>query len=118
MTPDFYRTSLIVLVVVGAGAGIIFGWNMLASVVVGGLLSMLNAKWLAHIIDSALGRASTPKATSLALQFVLRLVLIFGVLFAIILTSFLSLLGVVAGLSICVVSAGIEEFRAVALKGR
>jgi len=81
---------------------------MALSIVIGGMLAFLNIRWMTAGVDRLLGRADKGGAPGLAARFVARLLLIFLVLFAMIHSSFFSVLGVLAGLSVFVLAGMLE----------
>lgn len=115
---SLYRTALILLALFSAAGAAAAGWRGGLSVFVGGLLSLLNARWMASGIDLVTGKEGHRHVSAVMVRFVGRLVLILGVLFAIIQTSFLSLLGFIAGFSVAMLAALIEEFRRIVWKSR
>ncbi len=114
---SYYRTAWIVLLLMVAGGAIADGWRGAASVLVGGLVSLINARWMAAGIKLATGKEGRRQVPSVMVGFIGRLVLICGVLFAIIRTSFLSVVGFVGGFSIGILAALVEEFRHFVRKG-
>ena len=108
---SYYRTAWIVLLLMMAGGAIADGWRGAASVLAGGLLSLINARWMAAGINLVTAKEGRQQVSSVMVGFIGRLVLIFGVLFAIIRTSFLSVVGFVGGFSVGILAALVEEFR-------
>ena len=96
---------LIVLVVAGFFHQ---GGGMAVSILIGGLLALLNHHLMVAGIDAVLGTPTPGKRNLAMLKYVLRLLLILGTLFAMIRFSFLSLLGAIAGLSILVLAGMLE----------
>ena len=78
------------------------------SILIGGLLALLNHRWMVAGIDAVLGTPTPAKRKQAMLKYLLRLLLILGTLFAMIHFSFLSLLGAIAGLSILVLAGMLE----------
>lgn len=78
------------------------------SVVIGVAAAFLNLVWLEVGIDAALGRGGAVGGGSAAVRYILRLVLIFTIVFAIFHFSFLSLGWTLAGLSV-VIFGGMAE---------
>lgn len=95
-----------------------YGIVMAASIALGGAMAWLNARWMRAGLDAVLTPRGRERAGRTALLFAARLGLIFLVLSVIILTSFLSVLGVIAGLSLGVLAALIDEFRQIKWKVR
>ncbi len=96
---------LIVLVV----AGFVYqGPGTAMSILIGGLLALLNHRWMVAGIDAMLGTPTPDRRKQALLQYVLRMLLILSTLFAMIHFSFLSLFGGVAGLSILVLAGMLE----------
>ncbi len=84
------------------------GPGVAVSILIGGLLALLNHHWMVAGIDAVLGTPTPAKRQQAMLKYLLRLLLILGTLFAIIHFSFLSLLGAIAGLSILVLAGMLE----------
>jgi hypothetical protein len=79
-------------------------WFLPASVLFGGLLGLLNFRWLAISVERVyLRQGATPGLSNLAaiIISVLKLSLIFIVLFVVIKWQLLHVFGLVAGLSLC-----------------
>lgn len=79
-------------------------WFLPASVLFGGLLGLLNFRWLAIAVERVyLRQGATPGLSNLAAVIisVLKLSLIFIILFVIIKMQLLNIFGLVAGLSFC-----------------
>ncbi|HSR69961.1 MAG TPA: ATP synthase subunit I [Acidobacteriota bacterium] len=95
-----------------------YGIVMAASVALGGAVAWLNARWMRAGLDAVLTPQGREKAGRMAMLFMARLGLIFLVLSVIILTSFLSVLGVIAGLSLGVIAALVDEARQIKWKVR
>ena len=84
------------------------GPGVAVSILIGGLLALLNHRWMVAGIDAVLGTPTPAKRKQAMLKYLLRLLLILGTLFAMIRFSFLSLLGAIAGLSILVLAGMLE----------
>ncbi len=84
------------------------GPGVSVSILIGGLLALLNHHWMVAGIDAVLGTPTSQKRGLAMLKYVLRLILILGTLFAMIHFSFLSLLGAIVGLSILVLAGMLE----------
>ncbi len=105
------RTALIVsaVVVVILAAGLLRGsaerwWFLPASVLFGGVLGLMNFRWLAIAVERVyLRQGATPGLSNLAAIVIslLKLSLIFIVLFLVIKLQIFHVLGLVAGLSLC-----------------
>ncbi len=103
-----YRNSLILLllmVIVGA-----IGWGifMAVSILAGGGLAILNFHWLAGGVDRLLATGDRRRVGGVLVKYIARLVLILLAFFAIFHSSFLSVFGAVAGLSVFVLSGMLE----------
>ena len=97
---------LLVLLMVG---GVIFsGWGMAASISIGGMISVVNFHWMVAGVDRMIGGDFRKGIRSAVLKYVARLLLIFGIFFAIIHVSFLSILGALLGLSVYVLAGMLE----------
>ena len=105
------KTALIVSV--AAAALLVYGvlrgagqswWFLPASVLSGGILGLLNFRWLAIAVQRVyLRKGATPALSNLAAAVIniLKLSLIFIVLFIVIKWQVLHVFGLVAGLSLC-----------------
>ena len=102
------RNALILLGVFIAGGLIFYGWSMAVSILIGGALSILNFQWLVSGVDRVIYGDLRKGILSAVLKYVGRLVLILVVLFVMIHTSFLSVLGALLGLSVFVVAGMLE----------
>lgn len=100
------------------GGAVADGWKGAASVLAGGLLSLLNARWMASGINRVTAKQGSQNVSGVMVGFIGRLVLIFGASFAIIRTSFLSVVGFLAGFSVVILAALLLEARHLAGKGR
>ena len=96
---------LIVLVLIGF---FYQGPGTALSILIGGLLALLNHRWMVAGIDTMLGTPTPAGRKQAMLKYLLRLLLILGTLFAMINFSFLSLLGGIVGLSIFVLAGMLE----------
>jgi hypothetical protein len=79
-------------------------WFLPASVLIGGVLGLLNFRWLAIAVERVyLRQGATPSGANLAGAFinVLKLSVIFIILFIIIKWQLLHIFGLLAGLSLC-----------------
>lgn len=108
MTRRVQRNALILLILFVTGGLIVSGWGMAASVSIGGVLSVLNFHWMVAGVDRVISRDSSKRAGWVILRYLARLLLIFITFFAIIHTSFLSLLGALFGLSVFVLAGMFE----------
>lgn len=97
---------LVFLLPVGAWVG---GSGLMLSILLGGLLGLVHFHWTAVEVDRLL-RGEGIGGGKAAIRYILRLLLIFGGLFAIIHLSFLSLIGALLGLSVFVLSGLVEAF--------
>ena len=102
------RNAVILLVVFVAGGAVFRGWSMAASIAIGGLLSVVNFHWMVAGVDRVIYRDFSKGVRSALLKYVVRLLLIFGVFFAIIHTSFLSVMGALLGVSVYVLAGMLE----------
>ena len=84
------------------------GTGTAVSILIGGLLALLNHRWMVAGIDAMLGTPTPAKRKQAMLKYLLRLLLILSTLFAMIHFSFLSLLGGIAGLAILVLAGMLE----------
>jgi hypothetical protein len=105
---DIFRRGLCVLAGMAVGGGIIWGWQMAGSILLGGGIACLNFHWLKLAVDRVLTGHSRHSPTVLMMGFVGRLLLILGGLFAIIQLSFLSLFGALGGMAIFIVAGCLE----------
>ncbi len=96
---------LIVLVVVGL---FYQGPGTAVSILIGGLMALLNHRWMVAGIDAVLGTPTPARRKQAMFKYLLRLLLILSTLFAMIHFPFLSLLGGIAGLSILVLAGMLE----------
>ncbi|RPJ58231.1 MAG: hypothetical protein EHM23_18100 [Acidobacteria bacterium] len=103
-----YRNALIILALMLPAAALAFGFRMALSVLIGGLLAVVNFHWMSAGVDALLKRAEKPRITATVAKYIARLVLIFLTFFAIIHSSFLSVLGALAGLSVFVLAGMLE----------
>lgn len=103
-----YRNAGILLACIVLGGLWGWGWAVALSVLLGGALALVNFRWMELGVDAALKGSREAGAGGVFLRFLARLVLILGTFFVIIHTSFLSVLGALAGLSVFVL-AGILE---------
>jgi len=86
------------------------GWGVATSVLLGGLAALINHAWMSTVVGRALEGGEEVPAVGVMAKYLLRLVLILGILFAMIRFSFLSLGGAVLGLSILVLAGMLEAF--------
>lgn len=93
------------LVIVGC---LVFGWQTGISIALGGLLAWVNFRWMESGVDRILFGKGEAETGWTAVKFLGRLVLMLLGLFAMIQASFLSAGGVLAGLSIFVLSGMLE----------
>jgi len=103
-----YRNALFILAAMVPAGLIFFGLGAGLSVLLGGLLAVVNFHWMSAGVDRLLKRAETARVTGTVGKYLARLVLIFLTFFAIIHSSFLSVLGVLVGLSIFVLAGMLE----------
>ncbi len=105
---NIFRNALLLLSLFLCVAMVFWGWKVMFSALVGGLVSVVNFRWMTKEVDHLLGRETVGKQGKIIAVFVGRLVLILATLFAMIQLSFFSLLGGTAGLSIFVLSGMLE----------
>ncbi len=103
-----FRRGIWILAVMSLVAGVVWGWQMAVSILVGGGLASVNFHWLKLAVDGMLTGASRHSPTLLIAGFLGRLLLILVGLFAIIQLSFLSLYGALGGMAIFVVAGFLE----------
>lgn len=108
MMTRIYRNAVLLLICSILGGLIAFGWEIAVSVLIGGLLAILNFHWLTTGVDLLLKSGDKRRVGSVVAKYLARLVLIFVALFAIIHFSFLDLLGALVGLSVFVLSGMVE----------
>ena len=103
-----YRNALVILALMVPAAGIGFGFRMALSVLIGGLLTVINFHWMSAGVDALFKQAESARVTVTVVKYLARLLLIFLAFFAIIHSSFLSVLGALAGLSVFVLAGMLE----------
>jgi len=103
-----YRNALVILALMLPATGLAFGFRMALSVLIGGLLAVINFRWMSAGVDGLLKRADSARVGVTVAKYIARLVLIFLAFFAIIHSSFLSVLGALAGLSVFVLAGMLE----------
>lgn len=103
-----HRNAAIILALLVPAGWMLYSLAVAVSILIGGLLAFLNIRWMTMGVDRLLGRADRRAAPGLAVRFVGRLVLIFLALFAMIHSSFFSVLGALAGLSVFVLAGMLE----------
>ncbi len=102
------RNALIILALMLPAAALGFGLRVALSVLIGGLLAVINFHWMSSGVDTLLKQAESARVTATVAKYIARLVLIFLTFFAIIHSSFLSVLGALAGLSVFVLAGMLE----------
>ena len=103
------QANAVLILIVLALAGFSHqGTGLAVSILIGGLLALLNHHWMVAGIDAVLGTPTPARRKQAILKYLLRMLLILGTLFAMIHFSFLSLLGGIAGLSIVVLAGMLE----------
>ncbi len=113
-TSDFKNIEKNALIILAGGitAGfILYGLWMAASVLIGGLLAILNFRLMKSGIDRMLYPGGKKKDGILIFGFIGRLLLILLCLFAMIQTAKFNLMGALAGLAIIVLAGMYEAFR-------
>ena len=113
-TSDFknIEKNALIILAVGITAGfILYGLWMAASVLIGGLLAIVNFRLMKSGIDRMLYPGGKKKDGILIFGFIGRLLLILLCLFAMIQTAKFNLMGALAGLAIIVLAGMYEAFR-------
>lgn len=109
------RNALIFLGIFAAALAVLEGIGGGASVLLGGGVAWIGFGELKRSVDGILGSArgpeEVPSAGAFAVRFLVRLVLILVVVFAMIQLSFISLLGVLLGLSVFILAGIFEAFQ-------
>jgi len=100
--------AVLILIVLALAGFSRQGTGLAVSILIGGLLALLNHHWMVAGIDAVLGTPTPARRKQAILKYLLRMLLILGTLFAMIHFSFLSLLGGIAGLSIVVLAGMLE----------
>ncbi len=103
-----YRNALVILALMVPAAALAFGFPMGLSVLIGGLLAVINFHWMSAGVDALFRRAESAAVTATVAKYIARLLLILLAFFAIIHSSFLSVLGALAGLSVFVLAGMLE----------
>ena len=104
------RNAIRILFVLVVSSFVWGDWGVATSVLVGGLVALINHAWMSTVVGRALEGGEEVPAVGVMAKYLLRLVLILGILFAMIRFSFLSLGGAVGGLSILVLAGMLEAF--------
>ncbi|MGH9340489.1 MAG: ATP synthase subunit I [Acidobacteriota bacterium] len=102
------QIALVLLALLTAGAVLLFDWAMALSVLIGGVLSVINFRWMSAGVDRLLVQEKSLGTGSVLAKFLGRLLLIFITFFVIIRTSFLSAMGALVGFSVFVLSGIVE----------
>lgn len=111
---DFKNIEKNALIILAGGlaAGFFFhGFWMAASILIGGLLALVNFRLMKSGIDRMLYPGGKKKDGLLIFGFIGRLLLILFCLFAMIQTAKFNLMGALAGLAIIVIAGMYEAFR-------
>ncbi len=103
-----YRNALLILVLMVPAAALAFGFPVGLSVLLGGLLAVINFHWMSAGVDALLRRAESASVTATVAKYIARLLLILLAFFVIIHSSFLSVLGALAGVSVFVLAGMLE----------
>jgi len=103
-----YRNALVILALMVPASALAFGFPMAVSVLIGGLLAVINFHWMSAGVDALFRRAESAAVTATVVKYIARLLLIFAAFFAIIHSSFLSVLGALAGVSVFVLAGMLE----------
>ena len=104
------RNAIRILCVLVVASFVWGDWGVATPVLVGGLVALINHAWMSTVVGQALEGGEEVPAVGVMVKYLLRLVLILGILFAMIRFSFLSLGGAVGGLSILVLAGMLEAF--------
>lgn len=114
------RNAVAILLLMTLGAAFFWNWGGALSITIGGLIALLNLRFLSRAVDEILrtgleasGQIHTGRFMA---RFLGRLLLILIGLFAMIYLSFLSLLGALMGLSIFVLAGFLEAILVVVRK--
>ena len=105
------KNALIILAAFVAAGFILFGFWMGLSVLIGGLLAVVNFRLMKSGIDRMLYPGGKKRDGLLIFGFIGRLLLILLCLFAMIQTEKFNLMGALTGLAIIVVAGMFEAFR-------
>ena len=93
-------------------------WAVAGAAALGALLAWINLRWLGEGITAVVLPANTKKIKWLVARYLLRLVLIGSVLYVIIRVSLAGAMGLVAGLSVYVLSMMVEALRSLLRAGK
>ena len=113
-TSDFKNIEKNALIILAGGiaAGFFFyGFWTAASILIGGLLALVNFRLMKSGIDRMLYPGGEKRDGLLIFGFIGRLILILFCLFAMIQTAKFNLMGALAGLAIIVIAGMYEAFR-------
>ena len=114
-----HRIALWIGVVLAIAYGGFFrSWMAAASVIIGMALAWVNFRWMSAGITAVIVPANTKKIRSLLVKFLLRLVLIGAVLYAMIRVSRAGVGGVLLGLSMYVLAIMAEAILALFFSAR
>lgn len=102
------RNALIILAVLLPAAAVGFDYRMALSVLAGGVLAVVNFHWMSAGVDALFKHAEARRLGPTVVKYLGRLLLILVAFFAIIHSSFLSLLGATVGFSIYVLAGMLE----------
>jgi len=87
-------------------------WRVTTGLLLGGILALFNHRWLKNSAAAAIQLSTSNKVKQLSLaQFLLRYLVIAGVVFAMYVLDLVSLTAVLAGLCSFVVAMMVEAFR-------
>lgn len=102
-----YKNGLYLIALFSALALVFFPWKISLSILVGGLLAVLNFHWLKQGIDVAIFQEKRTAIKGILFKYVLRLVLILSILYGSIYIS-LNVLAVLLGLGVFIIGTLIE----------
>jgi ATP synthase I chain len=107
-----FRTMVIATGLSVVVSAILGPWRVTTGLLLGGLLALFSQRWLKNSVAAAIQLSTSNGVKQLRLaQFLLRYLVIAGVVFAMYRLDFVSLPAVLAGLSSFVVALLVEAFR-------
>jgi hypothetical protein len=114
-----YRVALWIGAVLTVAYGSFFrSWMAAASVMIGMALAWVNFRWLSAGVTAVIMPANSKKIKSLLVKFLMRLVLVVAVLYAMIRVSLVGFGGVLLGLSMYVLAIMAEAILALFFSAR
>jgi hypothetical protein len=106
------RNAGLIMALMTVTAAFVWSWEGALSILIGGVLALLNFRWMAGAVDQILSVGNIAgeqiRVGRFLVSYLGRLILILVGLFAIIKLSFLSLLGALMGLSVFVLAGFLE----------